>query len=336
MIFKNVELFNIGALIPQDGGGYLMARVPADVRETMIGHGLVTAYNPAGGEIRFVLNSGTAKITLRSNATRNIIVCYGALHQSVIPKRDVYGTENTTIEIAPFIEKEKTEVLHKLCGYNYSPNVIRLLLDPFGHDVIVDVEGDMRPPRPDEVPEKRFLMYGSSITHGCFSLSANTGYVSRLSRMLGYDAYNFGFGSSCLLEPALCDYIAEQGTERNERTWDFAMMELGINTLIRISHEEFASRAKYLLDTMQEKNPDKKLFVTDIYYHTDELFDNGKTEAHRDALRRQLEGRKNIIYTPAKEILGDPRMLCADGVHPSVDAMAEVAKKWYEIIKANI
>lgn len=336
MIFKNVELFNIGALIPAEGGGYHMARVPADVRAAMSKNGQGPAICPAGGEIRFVINSGTAKIKLKSNNHRKLVVNYGGCHRGADPTVDFYGPEETLVEIAPPSCIESVRKLTELCGYSYSPNVIRLMLDPFGHDVIVDVEGDIRPPHLDEVPSKRFIMYGSSITHGCFAMAQNNSYVYQLARRLGYDAYNLGFGGSCMLEKEVCDYIAEQGTERNSRTWDFAVMELGINTLSEMDDAEFSRRASYLLNVMTEKNPAKKLFVTDCYFHLGELCDNGKTEARREALRRCIAGRENVIFTSGTELFSDPHGLSADGVHPNVDGVSEIADSWFNVIKPYV
>lgn len=337
MIFKNAELYNIGGLIPAEGGGYHMIRMSEDARKSMVGtNSQSVSLCPAGAEIRFVINSGSAKITIRSNGIRKMVVCYGAIHRGSDPAKDYYGTENTVIEIAPCPEPEKLAKLHEICGYNYSSNLIRLLPEGFGHDIIVDIEGDIRPPRPDEVPEKRFIMYGSSITHGCFSITQNNTYVYQIARKLGYDAYNFGFGGACLLEKELCDYIAEQGTEINDRTWDFAILELGINTVGGMEEAEFIKRANHLFDIMAEKNPDKKLFVTDCYPHYGDLTDGGKTEARRKALQKVIEGRKNVIFTPGNQLLTNFSGLSVDGIHPNVDGVTEIANNWYNVIKKHI
>ena len=336
MIYKNFELYNVGELIPAEGGGYHMSRMSAAARDAMSESGKDTALCPAGVEIRFVLNSGTAKIKLRSNNQRKLMVCYGAMHRGANPDIDYYGKDETVVEIGPFADQKKLHKLTELCGYEYSADVIRVILEPFGQDVLVDLEGDVRPPRPDEVPQKRFMMYGSSITHGSFAMTHNNSYVYQLARHLGYDGYNLGFGGSCLLEKEVCDYLAEQGSAVNDRTWDFAIFELGVNTLSRMDHEEFASRAKYLFDVMAEKNPDKKLFVTDIYFHLDELSDNGFTETRRMMLRRELEGRKNIVFIPGRELLTGARGLSPDGIHPNIDGVREIADNWYKLIKANI
>lgn len=337
MLFKNAELFNIGGLIPADGGGYHMIRMPADVRAAMPeGNSQSVSLCPAGAEIRFVINSGTAKITIRSNGIRKMEVCYGAIHRGADPTKDFYGTENTVIEVAPSPEPEKLAKLHELCGYKYSPRLIRLLPEGFGHDIIVDIEGDIRPPRPEEVPEKRFIMYGSSITHGCFSMTQNNTYVYQLARKLGYDGYNFGFGGACLLEKEVCDYLAEQGTERNDRTWDFAILEPCINTVYGMDEEEYTRRATHLFDVLAEKNPDKLLFVTDCYPHYGELTDDGKTEARRKALHRIIEGRRNIVFTPGDQLLTSFSGLSADGIHPNVDGVAEIADNWYKVIKKYV
>jgi len=336
MIFKNVELYNVGGLIPAEGGGYHMSRVPQQVREHMTDHGKEVALCPAGVEIRFVINSGTARIKLRSNNKRKLIVYYGALNRSADPNTDFYGPEETTVEIVQNPVGDKCEALTKMCGYSFDPSVVRLLLDPFGHDIIVDVEGDIRPPYPNETPQKRFIMYGSSITHGCFALTQNNTYVYQISRKLNCDVYNFGFGGSCMLEKEVCDYLAENGTENNDRRWDFAVMELGINTFTMMDHDEFGRRAKYLLDVMRDKNPTARFFVTDIYPHLGEINDNGANNERRMALRRQLDGRDNIIFVPGNELLTDWSGLCTDGIHPNIEGIREIADNWYKVISENL
>ncbi len=338
MIFKNAELYNVGDLLPEEDGGYRICRVRSDVRDHMSEGGKNLSIAATGVEIRFVINSGTVKITLRSNIKRRLLVMYGALHGGMDAVAHSYGTENTTLEISPCSDIPTLTQLTDMCGYGYSPNVVRLLPESASRDVIVDIEGDIRPPRPDEVPSKRFMVYGSSITHGFYSLMQTNTYVYQLGRKLGYDPYNLGFAGSCALEKEVADYISENGTERNERSWDFAVLELGINTLtnVKMDDEEFGRRAKYLLDVMTEKNPGKKLFVTDIYPHLGELSDNGATESRRQALRRQVEGRDNVIFVPGKEILTSFEGLSYDGIHPNVDGMAEIANNWYKVIKANI
>ncbi|MBE6611273.1 MAG: hypothetical protein E7632_02170 [Ruminococcaceae bacterium] len=336
MLFKNFELYNVAELVPhEDGIGWRMSRVPKNVRDAM--NGSMMPFNTAGCEFRFVINSGTAKITLRmasEKAISDAILYYGGVQSGWQTLTHHIRGEDTVIELAPPANAEQVAKINEASGYPYSPNVIRLLLDSAGV-ILVDAEGDVRPPREDEVPAKRFLMYGSSITHGSLACALNNTYLSKISRRLNCDMYSFGFAGSCRLEKEMCDYIAEQGNEINPRTWDFAVMELGINAL-NLECDEFERRVRYLLSRVTEKNPDKKLFVIDIYYYYSDLMGDPKPDIFREIVKRCASEYPQILHIPGKELLTSIRGISSDNVHPNIDGVQEITDKLGAILEANI
>lgn len=341
MIYNNFELYNIAELIPNEGGGFNMSRVPQYVREKMGVQGQNMTICTGGAEIRFVLNSGKAKITLRLNrpgAATSALIYFGGVQSGWTTLRQNIYDHPTEIVIENPAGQDKLKAISDASGYNYDTKVIRLLLES-NEVVLCGCEGDVRPPRPEEVPSKRFMMYGSSITHGSLACSQNLTFLAQISRRLGYDFYSYGFAGSCCLEREVADYISEQGNEINPRSWDFAVLELGINVL-GMPSEEFSSRVDYLLDRMLEKNPGKKLFVIDIFYHIGDLFNDPKTNEFRAIVRNACAARAQsypqLRHIDGRTLMSSARGLSADFVHPNVEGVREIADKLGEILEVNI
>ena len=340
MLYNNFELYNVAELIPYKDGGYNMSRLPSGVRAVMGAQGQRMACNTAGCEFRFVLNSGKAEITLRMDTpgmyTRALLY-FGGVQSGWQTLSYTIGYEPTTITIENHPDPVMLGKISEASGYEYDPKVIRLTLDS-AQLILLDAKGDVRPPEPSEVPKRRFMMYGSSITHGSLACSSNLTYLAQIGTRLNMDFYSFGFAGSCLLEKEVCDYISEQGNAVNPRTWDYAVLELGINAM-GLSNEEFAARVDYLLDAMLEKNPGKKLFVIDVYYHSGDFNGSQKTKDFRDIVRKACEARAErpeIIHIDGRTLLSGPRGLSGDFVHPNVEGVREIADKLGKIIEENI
>ena len=340
MFYNGFELYNVAALLPHPDGGCRMSRVPADVRAAMSEQGQRMACNTAGCEFRFVLRSGSAKITLRMDtpgAHTTAILYFGGVQSGWQTLSYTIGYEPTTITLENHPNPTMLRKISDAAGYAYDPCVLRLTFDS-AQLILMDAQGDVRPPEPSEVPEKRFLMYGSSITHGSLACSANLTYLAQIGTRLDADFYSFGFAGSCLLEREVADYIAEQGSERNPRTWDFAILELGINAL-GLPAEEFAARVDYLLDVMLRKNPGKKIFVIDIFYHLGDFSGDAKTAVFREIVRKACEKRAcaypRLYHIDGRTLLSGPRGLSGDFVHPNVAGVREIADNLTRVLTEN-
>ncbi|MBQ8509821.1 MAG: hypothetical protein IJ493_07945 [Clostridia bacterium] len=336
MLYNNFELYNIAELIPAEDGGHYMSRVPSHVRAAMSEQGQRMAIGLTGCEMRFVINNGKAEITLQTTqpgVTTYALLYYGGVQAGWQTVRHYIYDHPTTITIEPPAGMDTLRAISDAAGYPYSPEVCRIVFE-CGSLILLDAKGDVRPPKADEVPSRRFMMYGSSITHGSLACTPNMTYLEQISRRLGMDMYSFGFAGSCCMERAVCDYICAQD-ETNPRRWDFAVFELGINVL-HIAEDDFASRVKYLLDTAQAKNPGKKLFVIDIYYHSGDLLGSPKTDAFRRIVREACEGRENVMHIDGRTLLTSARGLSADFTHPNVDGVSEIAQNLGRILEENI
>ncbi len=336
-VFHNFELYNVAALIPHQNGGWNMSRVPPEVRTSMGEQGQRMACNTAGCEFRFVLNAGQAEITLKVDApggmTRGFLY-YGSVQAGwETLYLNVYD-HPTTLTIGSHPNPAQLETMSKAAGYDFDTKVIRLVFDST-QLVLLDAKGDVRPPRPEETPARRFMMYGSSITHGSLACAANLTYLAQIAEHLNCDFYSFGFAGSCRMEQTVCDYISEQENEINPRRWDFAILELGINAL-DLTAEEFGRRVQYLIDAMLRKNPGKKLYVIDIFYHYGDLAGNEKADQFRSIVRTICVNEGNdhpeIYYVEGRKMLTSPRGLSGDFVHPNVAGVREIAENLTKVL----
>lgn len=338
MLYNNFELYNIAELIPYKDGGFNMSRLPATVRAAMGQQGQRMACNTAGAEFRFVLNSGEAEITLRMDTPgmySRALLYFGGVQSGWETLSYTIGYEPVTIKIKNHNNPEMLRRVTDAAGYDFDPKVIRLTLDS-AQLILLDAKGDVRPPMPSEVPKKRFMMYGSSITHGSLACSSNLTYLAQIGTRLNCDFYSYGFAGACLLEPEVCDYISEQSNTINPRSWDFAILELGINAL-GLANDEFAKRVDYLLDAMLTKNPGRKLFVIDIYYHSGDMNGSQNTADFREIVRKACAVRSaehpELLHIDGRKLLSGPRGLSGDFVHPNVEGVREIADKLGDILE---
>ncbi len=334
MIYRNFELYNIAEMIPEPDGGYLLSRVPQYVREKMGDQGQRMVTATGGAEFRFVLNSGKAEITLKlkNPGATFAVLYYGGVLAGWQTFRQIIYDHPTTITIGPPDNPGMLRKISGASGYAWQPNVCRLVLES-NQLVLLDVKGDVRPPREDETPPKRFMMYGSSITHGSLACTPNMTFLSQISRRLNADFYSYGFAGACRLEKEVCDYISEQDNEINPRRWDFAVMELGIN-ILGMADDEFERRVRYLFDVMRKKNPDKKLFATDIFYFSGDLDGHPKADGFREIVRKAA-GDRDVFHIPGRSILTSARGLSGDFTHPNVDGVCEIAQNLGRVLEEN-
>lgn len=220
------------------------------------------------------------------------------------------------------IEKEK--------NLPYNTDVIRLVLPGCNIDLL-DIEGECLPPEPGDVPEKRYLAYGSSITHGSLSLSMPSAYAERTARRLKMDVLNLGFAGSAHLESAMADYIASR------KDWDVATLELGINIADALTREEFYARSKYFIRTVATAHPTKPVVCTDAFTSA---FDVGLQGEYwfRDVIAGVCAelALPNVHYVNGRELMRDYDTLSADLAHPDADGQQEISDNLIRIIRSVI
>lgn len=186
---------------------------------------------------------------------------------------------------------------------------------------------ERRPPTPAELPRRRYLAHGSSITMGSWST-----YVMQTARRIGADVWNYGMGGSCLCEPVMADFLANHG-----KAFDVISLELGVNMRGSYSSEEFAERAGSLLDRVACGHPDTPIAVITIFPNAEHHRKDGPSVAGRnqdayDDILRQWVARNRHRRVPVeliegREILTDVTGHRGDLLHPGLWASIEMGER---------
>lgn len=316
--FHNVEELEI---IP-GCSGLRLQRFPAAVRDAL---GFKTHYRGrffshrvTGCELRFVTEGKFLRLMLSAlDADAEVIIYRGDLaHSRHSLKSGVMST--LFLEEPPFFEQVDSATLRQ---HRFAPQVWRI---SFNQDAVIlyhhlDSYGqEVRPPKPDELPLKTWLAYGSSITFGGNALFAPNAYVQRAALLLGVDVLNKGLPGSCMCETKMAEYLASA-------TWDFATLELGVNMTDHATTEEFKQLACALIDTIHGSNPSRLIFAIDIYPNrADFLLDREHLSARnnapfREVIRHHIAAKNHpmLHHIPADSILREIAGLNADLLHPS-------------------
>ncbi len=333
MIWKNVEIHNIAELCENDNG-VTWRRVPKEVHDSMeLSKNM--ALNSTGVELRFVMKSD--EVTLRMAAVNEALSASFHIYRgSVQGSWDDFEVDKV-ICFAPHdfvIKKSQNEdFLRRVtdeCNYPFAPEVIRVIFDR-GYIKLLDIIGDVEPPKPEQLPRKTLLTYGSSITHGSNAMDMSHAWASCVAYNLNMDCRNLGMAGSCAMEPSMADYIAGEGEKGR---WDIATLELGINVL-HFEESKARERVYNIVKQVAGRNPDKRVYVISPFYCCDD-FNGGKSA---DMWRRVIEDTvnelsfPNVKYISGLELLGDISLISADEVHPNIYGAQQIAERLTAIIK---
>jgi hypothetical protein len=223
-------------------------------------------------------------------------------------------------------------LLSENCGWTFHPELTRVLLPYDWGCAIQSITGNICPPKPQDMPSKTLLTYGSSITHGGNSATPSGTYAMQLARMLHMDLVNMGFAGSAYMDAPLAEYLADKPG------WDAALIELGVNVVELWTVEQFQKAAFAFLHTIASKNPGRTIFCTDIFQnHLDFKLDS-QTAAFRDCLKsvtRELN-LPNLRYVDGYSLLTDVHGLSSDGLHPGNQGHQQIAENLYQIMASSL
>lgn len=338
-VFKNSLLANVGEVLPSVSyhnieecepladGGWRLSRVPKTVRGHLNNNAQRRSYAPAGAELRFGLLSSEARIVLRKVEDRGetarhlpalVEIYQGDFLIDWLP----LGDDWTEIRVR---RPSNREVMLRASGSGgaprFSPDLIRVALPCLPAVQLLKIEGEVRPALENEVPARRFLAYGSSITNGAHAVRPGDAYPARIARRLGMDAFNLGFGGGAHLEPEMAEWIAQRGD------WDFATLELGINLVGRATPEEFQMKLAAFLPKIAAARPDRWIFCIDLFTANGDFTHNPRYPAFRSAVRDAVAkiGSPRVVHFDGRELLSRANGFTLDLVHPSSDGFEEVA-----------
>lgn len=340
MIYKNVEIFNIEELIELPDGSVTWRRVPKWAEDTLEKGDQSLRYSRGftGVELRFVLKGESTTIRLakvKDDGVDNSFCVYRGAFQGYYTDYAKTRTLNTMepvdVVITRHTNPERQEKMKLLTDTGWDPEVVRVRFDR-GLYKILDIIGDVEPPKKEQSPQKTLMTYGSSITVGMDAMTASTAWASILAQRLKWDLMNKGFAGSCMLEYDMAEYLAQLG-ERG--AYDAGILELGINAMT-YPEEKVYDRVENMLRQVVGRNPDKPFFVVSPFLAPNDWAGDGENgRKWRRIIPEVVEKLNyvNLTYINGRDILNDIEFFAADGLHPSVYGHMEIARNMYDRLK---
>jgi len=330
MQIDGMQFHNVGELRPPtEGGGRPIQRVPESVRTDLNEGARSRMRHPAGVELRFV-PEGPVELTLSmapggSADSGTVRVFWGP-----IQGYDEFeiGTEPRTfeVEMPEKLSRLKASAVEDLA---FDPRVCRVCLPGEhrgGYTLYHGASGERRPPTDDELPDRTYLAYGTSITEGEAPLGEHLTYVSRTARRLDADLVNLGSCGTAYCDEAIADHIADRDD------WDVATLSVSVNMVGTFSAEEFRERAANLVDTVASAHPDKPIACITIFRCSRDVVedhDEAETvEQFREELREVVaeSPHDNVYLLEGPQLLPTIDGLTTDLVHPGDGAMTTIAE----------
>lgn len=335
MIYKNFEIHNIEEILQNEDGSISWKRVPDYVDKALeTEQGKRMSQGSTGVELRFVLKGEKAVIRMCTSGGDGVFHVYRGGIQGGWSDHETHKIVRTEVEdfvIERSPNPDRLQIMNQKAGLGWDSEVIRVIFDR-GSYKIFDVSGDIMPPTKAQCPEKTLLAYGSSITHGSNSMDMSHAWVSVLAHNLRMDARNLGMAGSCAMEPEMIAYIASEGEKGH---WDAATLELGINVL-GWEEEKIIARVSNTISQIAGRNPDKPVVVISPFYHWGDEFDeHDRAKLWRKRIKQVVEelNYPNVSYVNGLDILGDLSFLSADGVHPNIIGVQQIAERMTAIFK---
>lgn len=323
MILDKILFHNVEELEATDSG-YLMWRVPKYVRERLNERaGTDVSRCACGVELRFKMKSDTATLILSALEGAEATVAYiyyGSIQGGWENSTRFILNKETRIQINKPDNMEVLKATTKEYDLPFNPEVVRVVL-PYGRLFYVGVEGDIEPPAKEDLPEKTYLAYGSSITHGSLALAQPYTYPFRLAQKLGCDYINLGMAGSAHMEQAMAEYIVSR------KDWDFATVEMGINMVPMENPELFEERIDKFTEILSKEQ--RPIYATSIY-----AFNRPWQQEMGDTYREIVEkyAGERLDFRSGLEILNNKAYISQDMVHPSLEGMEQIVENWYKVL----
>jgi len=321
---------NVVEAEPAPTGGHYLRRFPRAIRAALSPLGCMVSEESAGVEIRFVteghgfcltLGAEPSSLNPAENNSLDVFIFRGDFFHA---RRQIEAGRANHIVIND-IGGALSERLGRLApaafaGRRFSPEVWRVLIGRFPASLIeLSTHGKpCRAPYPEELPTRRWLAYGSSITNGAGASAHPLSYIYQAAHLIGVDVFNQGLSGSCRCEAEVADYFASR------EDWDLITLELGVNMRGEFTPEEFEQRAEHLVRTVRKAHPTKPIALISIYPNADttlytsypETLNTLRQSAFDKALERiAAESCAHLIK--GDKILRNFGNLTTDLIHPS-------------------
>lgn len=262
------------------------------------------AYRAIGTELRFMTKSKFFDITLLSNKEDcRVYIFYGDyMDKAYTLKEGVITTLH--IEVPQNIYNNYDSLPKK----NFNPRVIRIIIGYPGYVSYLGINTfgeDIQLPNDDDMPKKKLLIYGSSISHGSECLEYINSYAFLLSRMLEIDVLNKSIPGSCQAEYHMSDYLSTIKCDQ-------AFIEFGVNVLSLYDIDDYKSHLDYLLNKLKTN-----IYLTSVLDNGNILNSESKEFENMKLFREYVKTLKNVNYIDYQELLPDFSSLTTDFLHPS-------------------
>lgn len=182
MLYKNMEIHNIETMTEGEVG-HGWSRFPLDVCAKMEREsGQKNCKNGTGVEFRFIIKGDKVALRMRAldGGASNCFHVYRGGIQGTWQDHQVdkfVGTEVRDYVIEKSDNPEYLQRVSREMQTEWNPEVVRVIFDR-GSFELVDVIGEIEPPRKEDLPQKTILFYGSSITHGSNSIDTSHSWAS--------------------------------------------------------------------------------------------------------------------------------------------------------------
>ncbi|MBU3142897.1 SGNH/GDSL hydrolase family protein [Clostridium sp. CF012] len=334
MIYDSMEFFNIVEVKKNSlDSGVRLYRYPKKLSDSI--KAKERAERCQGCEIRFVTESDIITLSLSvDDVDGDILVYRGDYFYSIFHLKAGIKTMITLSEPERFSCVKKGSIKRK----RFSPEVWRVFLNTSCTSFYgIDTFGkELRPPKPEELPSKRWLAYGSSITWGSKAIHNCNSYIQQAALRLNVDVYNLGLSGRCYCEKEVADYIAG----RND--WDFVTLEIGVNMRSVFSGEEFQQKAEYMIEKILESHPDNPVVIISIfpnhsvYAINDNIYkknDAAYCKILKELSENKYKNKKNVFFISGEEILDEFTGLTCDLIHPSDSGHIRMGENLANILK---
>lgn len=334
MIFQNADFHNVEELLKKnDKNEYRISRFPTSLITQLNPVAQNSAYYTCGCELRFNLHSEEAVIYLRRDECNPDIMPYGIVEIWQGDYQGRYqmspqpvGQNKTAIRVKKMDPKEVV-LLNNKEQELFDPILYRVFIPyDWGHSIYA-IEGDISLPKYYQIPKKKLLCYGSSITQGCGATVPTGSYAYRLASKLKMDLRNLGMAGAAHLDEAMADYIANQ-------KWDIATLELGIN-IVDWSIEKFEEKARNFIHKIASSHPEQPIYCISMFTSYADFQHKERMYSMRSTLQQIVKELKSpfIHYVDGSKCLSALTDLTSDAIHPSNFGMESIAEYLYHQIE---
>jgi len=335
-----LSFHNVTETVLQPDGGLALFRIPKAVRDSLSVLGRMVAEDSAGIELRFVTEAPAFRISLGS--LPSFLSPYEFHGQEVVIFRGPYvhsvhriepGRVNV-IHVAPWSGAPLPESASGTKRRGFSPDVWRVFLGRCAR-IFHGLEtfgAPCRPPHPEELPSRRWLAYGSSITNGAAPSSHLGSYIYHAARAADLDVLNLGLSGSCHCEARMAEFLGSR------QDYEIATLEVGVNMRKDFSPEEFQARVTHLLDAVAAPGSNRRVFLLTPFPNMNDSGLSAAQEAFSQILRGLAASGKwqGVSLIEGGAILDDPGDLTADLIHPSDYGHARMGMHLGQILRASI